>query len=58
MRLDSSGTQTLLANAASSGGLLFGPGGIAYGPDGTLYVANNLANTIVAVDDQTGAVTR
>lgn len=56
VRLGPSGVQTLLADAATSGGLLSGPGGMAYGPDGTLYVANNLANTIVAVDDQTGAV--
>jgi hypothetical protein len=29
---------------------------MAYGPVGTLYVANNTANTITSVDDQTGAV--
>jgi hypothetical protein len=56
VRLDADGHQTLIADAASSGGLLSGPGGMAYGPDGTLYVANNLSNTIVAVDDVSGAV--
>ncbi len=56
VRLSPTGAQTLIADAASSGGLLFGPGGMDYGPDGTLYVANNLSNTIVAVDDQSGAV--
>ncbi|HZM01060.1 MAG TPA: hypothetical protein VFD43_12500, partial [Planctomycetota bacterium] len=57
VHIDEAGQQTLIADAASSGGLLSGPGGIAYAPDGTLYVANNIANTLVKVDDQTGVVT-
>ncbi len=44
------GQQTLIADFASSGGLLDGPGGLAYAPDGTLYVANNVGNTIVKID--------
>lgn len=57
VHIDEAGQQTLIADSASSGGLLSGPGGIAYAPDGTLYVSNNSGNTIVKVDDQTGAVT-
>jgi sugar lactone lactonase YvrE len=57
VHIDEAGGQTLIADASSSGGLLSGPGGIAYAPDGTLYVANNIANTLVRVNDQTGAVT-
>lgn len=57
VHIDDEGQQTLIADVASSGGLLQGPGGIAYAPDGTLYVANNSGNNIVKVDDQTGVVT-
>jgi sugar lactone lactonase YvrE len=56
VRLGPDGSQTLLADATSSGGLLSGPGGMAFGPDGTLYVANNVSETIAAVDYATGAV--
>lgn len=44
------GTQTLIHDAISSGGLLNGPGGLAFDPAGNLYVANNLGNTIVRID--------
>jgi hypothetical protein len=57
VRLAPDGSQTLIADATSSGGLLSAPGGMDYGPDGELYVANNLSHTIASVDDQTGAVT-
>ena len=57
VHIDENGQQTLIADVASSGGLLMGPGGIAYAPDGTLYVANNSGNTIVKVNDRTGEVT-
>jgi hypothetical protein len=54
VRLDASGEQTLLADAPGSGGLISGPGGLAVGPDGTtLYVSNNLGNTISALDVET-----
>jgi sugar lactone lactonase YvrE len=56
VRLGANGSQTLLADAASSGGLLLTPGGLASDLDGTLYVANNLADTIARVDPATGAV--
>ncbi len=55
VRLLPDGSQLLLADVASSGGLLDYPGGLGYGPDGTLYVANNLGGTIASVDDRTGA---
>ena len=57
VHIDATGQQTLIADAVSSGGLLSGPGGIGYGPDGTLYVANNMTDDLVTVDDQTGEVT-
>lgn len=56
VHIDETGHQTLIADVASSGGLLSGPGGIGYGPDGTLYVSNNSNGTIVSIDDSTGAV--
>lgn len=49
------GTQTLIHDAASSGGLLVGPGGLDFDPDGNLYVANNIGDTIVKITPQ-GAI--
>lgn len=43
------GTQTLIHDAVSSGGLLDGPGGLAYAPNGDLYVANNIGDTIARI---------
>jgi len=56
VHIDEAGHQTLIADAASSGGLLSGPGGLAYAPDGTLYVSNLTGNDIVKVDDRNGVV--
>ncbi len=50
VQVDYSGNQTLLHDAASTGGLLAGPDGIAYDDDGNLFVANLLTDTIVKID--------
>lgn len=49
------GTQTLIHDNATSGGLVIGPGGLDFDPDGNLYVANNIGDTIVKITPQ-GAV--
>ena len=50
VRVGFDGTQTLVHDAVTSGGLLNGPGGLAFDRDGNLYVANNIGNTIVKID--------
>ncbi len=56
VRLGADGSQTLVADEFSSGGLLLTPGGLTTDLDGRLFVANNLADTIASVDPATGAV--
>jgi len=54
VRLGPGGQQTLLADNVSSGGVIAGPGGLAMGLDGTLYISNNLGNSVAAMDLATG----
>ncbi|MHC5209146.1 MAG: Vgb family protein [Planctomycetota bacterium] len=56
VHVDAVGTQTLIADAVSSNGLLDGPGGLAMGSDGLVYVSNNLSNSVVVLDPDTGDV--
>jgi hypothetical protein len=57
VRLDPLGNQELIADVASSGGMLDGPGGIAYDRDGVLYVSNNVGNNVVALDEKADTFT-
>ena len=50
LRLDYDGTQTLLHDATSTGGLLDWPDGMAYDDDGNLFVANLGNNKIIKID--------
>ncbi len=52
VHVDYAGTQTLLHDAASTGGLVSFPDGIAYDDDGNLYVANLGDNNIVKITPQ------
>ncbi len=48
--VDPDGTQHLVHDAVTSGGLLDGPGGIAFDLDGVLYVSNNVGTNVVAIE--------
>jgi sugar lactone lactonase YvrE len=52
VRVGFDGSQTLMHDAASTGGLLSGPDGMAYDDAGNLYVANLGSSTIVRIDAQ------
>lgn len=56
VRLLPDGSQQLLADAASSGGLLAAPGGLAVDLDGRLFVASNLSDAVVEVQPASGDV--
>jgi len=52
VRIGYDGSQLLMHDAASTGGMLSGPDGIAYDDAGNLFVANILTNTIIRIDGQ------
>ena len=56
VRVGFDGSQTVIHDAASTGGLLFGPDGMGFDPDGNLYVANLGNDTLIRIDPQ-GAAT-
>lgn len=52
VRVDANGSQTLIHDALTSNGLLYGPGGLQFDDAGNLYVANNTGSTILKIDRQ------
>jgi sugar lactone lactonase YvrE len=55
LRIDYDGTQTVMHDNTTAGGLLNVPDGMAYDADGTLYVANLGDDTIIKIDPQGNA---
>ncbi len=55
LQIDYAGTQTVLHDSASTGGLLDVPDGMAYDDAGNLYVANLGNDTIIKIDAQGNA---